>query len=96
MNEVERVREQIAEIIADKHAEKPPCIVCYGLANAILSLEVEGKTLTEWIELLEQGKVAVLDDDQSYPDIPREDIVHIIMQRDQQLREAGFKKVVQK
>ena len=34
-----------------------------------------------------------LDEDQSYPPIPRKDIVHIIMERDTQLRKANFKKV---
>ena len=43
--------------------------------------------------LYKQAGYVQLDEDQSYPPIPRKDIVHIIMERDTQLRKANFKKV---
>ena len=66
----------------------------YAIAEKILSLEVKGKTLKEWIELLEQGKLAILDDDQSLPPTAiatlRTDVIDL---RDNEIREARFKKV---
>lgn len=47
----------------------------------------------EFLEVIKQANYVQLDDDQSYPPIPRKDIAHIIMQRDSHLREANFRKV---
>ena len=51
-----------------------------ALGNAILSLD----------------GIEIRAADQSYPEIPRKDIAHIIMERDTMLREAGFIKVIPK
>ena len=110
MNEV---REQIADIIhktlffgrevsdewiANQKSQGMP--FTRERADQILSLEVEGKSLKEWIELLEQGKLVILDNDQSLPVIRYPDSDPIKKDREYTaiatmdvMLKAGFKKV---
>mgnify|MGYP001610465302 CR=1 FL=1 len=54
----------------------------------------------EWLDevdailaLVKEAGYVKLADDQTFPEIPRKDIVHIIMERDRILLEAGWRKV---
>jgi len=64
-------------------------------ADQILSIKLGSRTLKEWIELYEKGKLAILDDDQSLPDC----LVFISYNKHQMpkhcpLLKIGFKKVI--
>lgn len=71
----------------------------YTKVDDILSIKLRDKTLKEWIELYEQGKLVELADDQSLPDKPEEweqenldyQVGYLFGQ--DSLKKANFKKV---
>ena len=64
MSEIARVREEILKLIKSVVEDDYECeLTTYH----ILSIKVKGKTIEEWMGLLEQGKLVELDDDQRLP-----------------------------
>ena len=77
-------------------------------ADQILSIKLGSRTLKEWIELYEKGKLAILADDQTLPEhhlssdlsdtgLARaiaEDELLTIQETQQEMLQAGFRKVI--
>jgi len=94
--EYERVRGEIARMLCDKQnpimSEPPDWAYSFWDKKASDVCKDIYRRVAD--QILSIKGIAILSDDQSYPPIPRQDIVHIIMERDTMLREAGFVKVV--
>ena len=88
MTERERVRKQIADFIKGIRLTTK----ADGAGDALyVRYPVSSEAMADQILAIDGLEIRA--DDQSYPHIPREDIVHIIMERDHQLKEDGFVKV---
>jgi hypothetical protein len=84
MEQIERIREEIAIVIhfgglpeitenfiIGKQDKADALKYWGGIANEILSLKLGSKTLKEWIELYEQGKLRIESANQDLPEMPK-------------------------
>ena len=98
MTERERVREQIEGIVEHWQGisrEHPNPIDMHFCVEEILAIKVGNRTLKEWIELQDKGKLVIVADDQSLPpsfDVYSSQPMYIRAQED--MKEAGFVRVV--
>jgi len=84
MTEIDEAREAIKNEILRKYWVTPQ--LGFDIADTILNLKREDGS----------QMIGILSKDQTLPEIPRKDIVHIILERDRILLNAGFRKVVSK
>jgi len=87
MGEYERVRRQVAIKVASFAFNQP-----YG--SLTQSQQNVGLDIAD--QILSLKGVRIEADDQSYPPFPRQDLAHIIIERDRVLCEAGFVKCLKK
>jgi len=87
MTEIDEAREAIKQVYYElRNLAGTPDNPADILADSILRLR--------WKDGSQM--IGILSKDQTLPEIPRKDIVHIILERDRILLNAGFRKVVSK
>ena len=91
--EYQRVREEMADIIATGEGREPTEVV-----DQILSIQLGARTLKEWIEFYEKGKLAILADDQNPPPMrygyAKITKSSVEIETEGKMINAGFKRVI--